>query len=342
MAASDVFVVATSALWGRKARLVSKICLLITEQFEPTADCLLAELRRRGVPCLRWNLDQFPSGSSLTYRACDGHFGAKISTDGRELDLGSVGSIWCRSLRPSGFPGGMNEEDRRFAQEEAQRALDALMTTMKVLWINHPHCHARANSKPAQLCVAHQVGLDIPPTVLTNDPGEAREFVVRSAGDTVYKAHSQSLNLESGKALYTGLLTEKELDKLDLIRVSPGIFQQFVAKAYEVRATVVGPRIFCGKINSQASVETKIDWRHKPFDIEQEPIKLPPDVEARIHALMQVFGLSYGAFDFIVTPEGRHVFLEVNPAGQYLWVEAKTKLPITAALVDMLGNACRT
>jgi len=321
---------------------LTKTCLLITEQFEPTADCLLAELRRRGVPCLRWNMDRFPLGSSLTYRTDNGRFEAEISSDGRKVRLDGVGGVWCRGFRPSGFPEGMNDADRSFVQDEAQRALDGLMTALGATWINHPHCHARANSKPAQLCVAHQVGLDIPPTVLTNDPEEAGAFVARSAGDTVFKAHSQNLNLEYGKALYTGVVTEKELSKLDLIRVSPGIFQQLVAKSYEVRATVVGSRIFSGRINSQASPGTSIDWRHKPFDIEEEPIELPPDVEAKIHALMRAFGLVYGALDFIVTPEGRHVFLEVNPAGQYLWVEAKTKLPITAALADVLTDACRT
>ena len=55
---------------------------------------------------------------------------------------------------------------------------------------------------------------------------------------------------------------------------------------------------------------------------------------------MDAFGLLYGAFDFIVTPEGRHVFLEVNPAGQYLWVEAKTGLQITSAVVDALTAPC--
>jgi hypothetical protein len=46
----------------------------------------------------------------------------------------------------------------------------------------------------------------------------------------------------------------------------------------------------------------------------------------------------YGAFDFIVTPKGHYVFLEVNPAGQYMWVEAKTRLPITLALAEVLSN----
>ena len=315
---------------------MAKTCLLIAEQYEPTADFLLAELRRRGVPCVRWNLDQFPLGSSLTYRVRDGHLGGEIVSDGRRVDLGSVASVWCRGFRPSGFPNGMTGADRTFAELEAQRALDALLTTLKVTWINHPYSLARANSKPAQLSVALQVGLDIPPTVVTNDPAEVRGFVGQLTGDAVYKAHSQNIDLENGKALFTGLLTPKEMDKLDLIRVSPGIFQEFVAKAYEVRATVVGSRIFSGKIDSQANVESKIDWRHRPYDIEESPIELPADVEAKMHALMGELGLVYGAFDFIVTPEGRHVFLEVNPSGQYLWVEAATKLPITAALVDAL------
>lgn len=321
-------------------RAVSKICLLITEQFEPTADFILAELRRREIPAVRWNLDRFPFDSSLTYRIGERTDAAELVSDGRRIDLDDVGSVWCRGFRPSGFPEDFDDEERRFAQEESQRALDALMTRLQVPWINHPQRHARANSKPAQLSAARRVGLDIPPTLISNDPEEVRAFVARAGGETVFKAHSQNLNLEPGKALFTALLTTREMERVDLIRRSPGIFQQFVPKAYEVRSTVVGSRIFSGKIDSQAHPETRIDWRHKPFDIEEEPITLPPDVEARILALMREFGLVYGALDFIVTPEGRHVFLEVNPAGQYLWVEATTKLPITAAIVDVLAEAC--
>jgi hypothetical protein len=213
---------------------MSKICLLITERFEPTADWLLEELRRSGVPCVRWNLDSFPSGSSLTYRASDGHFCTEIVTDGRRVDLDSVGSIWCRDYRPSGLPEGMREQDRAFAQSECQRAIDALMTIARVKWVNHPHLHARANSKPAQLFVAQQVGFDIPTTVITNDPKQALEFVSQAEGRSIYKAMSQTLDLDHGKALFTGLVTRAELETVDLIRISPGIFQRLVPKVVVV------------------------------------------------------------------------------------------------------------
>lgn len=298
----------------------------------------MEEFRRRGEACLRWNLDQFPVGSAITFSWSNGNFNADLFTDGRRLDIQSIGSVWCRGFRPLGLPDGLSEPDRIFVQSEAQRALDSLMTITNALWINHPHSHARANSKPAQLFVANQIGFHIPPTVITNDPFRAREFVAKSDGQTVYKAMSQSLSLERGKALFTGLITEKEMAKLGLIRVSPGVFQAFVPKAYEVRVTVVGSRVFSGKIDSQATIETHIDWRHRPFDMEETPISLPLEIETKIQSFMKVFGLVYGAFDFIVTPDGRYVFLEINPAGQYMWVETKTQLPITQALVDVLSN----
>ncbi len=320
---------------------MSKVCLLIADRFEPTADVLLAELRRREVPCLRWNLDQYPLGGVLTYRASRERFEVEITGDGRKLGLDDVASVWCRGLQPSGFPDDIGAVDRRFAETGARRALNALATVTNAVWINHPESLVRANSKPAQLALARQIGLDIPDTIITNDPDEARRFTATARQQTIYKSLSQTLDVETGKALFTGLITEAEIANLDLIRLTPGIFQALVPKSYEVRATVVGSRIFSAKIDSQAHAETKLDWRHLPFEVDEQPIELPPSVETKIHEFMAAFGLIYGAFDFIVTPEGRHVFLEINPAGQYMWVQSRTGLPITEALADALVEPCR-
>jgi glutathione synthase/RimK-type ligase-like ATP-grasp enzyme len=317
-----------------------KTCLLLAERLEPTADLLVAEMRRRGVRCVRWNLDQFPVGSTLTYRTCGDDFRAEIATDGRKIDLDEVGSIWCRGVQALGFPPDLTGADRRFAEAETERTLTALYTIAEAVWVNHPHCHARANAKPAQLALARELGFDIPATVITNDPDEVRAFVTRSTGAVIYKTLTQSLDTEPGKALFTSIVTDKALATLDLIRVTPGVFQELIPKAYELRVTVVGSRIFSARIDSQSRPQTKIDWRHLPFAVDAA-IDLPSDVEARIRALMKALGLVYGALDFIVTPQGRHVFLEVNPAGQYMWIESKLGLPITAALADALSDPCR-
>lgn len=253
----------------------------------------------------------------------------------------SVGSIWWGWDQPNGFPGDLVGEERGFAEREAQLALTALMTVGDFRWINHPLRERRAKSKPAQLFVARQVGFEIPQTVITNDPDEARAFIEKSSKQIVYKGLSQPRNMKPGTVLFTNVLTSDKLAKLDLIRLTPGIFQERVDKAYEIRVTVVATRIFGARIDSQAQAAATLDWRRALQDVNYEAIDLPPEIETKIHAFMDAFGLVYGAFDFIVTPDGRYVFLEVNPSGQYMWVECATGLGITAALVEALSEPCR-
>ncbi len=72
------------------------------------------------------------------------------------------------------------------------------------------------------------------------------------------------------------------------------------------------------------------------FATQYAPHDLPRDVEQHCVELVEQLGLTYGAIDMIVTPDGRYVFLEINPAGLYLWIEAATGLPITDAICDLL------
>jgi glutathione synthase/RimK-type ligase-like ATP-grasp enzyme len=318
-----------------------KSILLITARFDPAADLLLAELRRRDVPSVRWNTDHFPLDSVLTYRASANDFRAEFVSDGRRIDLSTIGSVWWQWDQPGGFPVELAGEEKRFAETESQLALAALTTIGNFMWINNPKHERAARSKPAQLFVAREIGLDIPRTVITNDPDEVRQFVAATQTQTVYKGLSQARDLESGKALFTGLLTQERIADLNLIRVTPGIFQERIKKSYELRVTVVGTRIFSAKIDSQAHAKATLDWRPFLQDLEYEVVELPPEIEAKILIFMRTFGLIYGAFDFIVTPEGRYVFLEVNPSGQYMWVECATGLEITAALADALSEPCR-
>ena len=128
--------------------------------------------------------------------------------------------------------------------------------------------------------------------------------------------------------------------KLDLIRLTPGIFQERVEKAYELRVTVVGSQIFAVKIDSQKNRDAQLDWRRALHNVGYAAVELPHAVEEKILAFMRTFGLFYGAFDFIVTPGGRYVFLEINPSGQYMWLECAADLGITTALADALMEPC--
>ena len=54
--------------------------------------------------------------------------------------------------------------------------------------------------------------------------------------------------------------------------------------------------------------------------------------------LVRRLGLHYGTIDMVLTPDGRYVFLEINPNGQYLWIEKQSGLPITEAVCDLLAR----
>jgi glutathione synthase/RimK-type ligase-like ATP-grasp enzyme len=295
-----------------------KSILLITEEFDPNTDNLIRELLHRGIPYVRWNLDRYPQHSSLTYRATATSFEGAIETDGRLVAFEDTGSVWYRTYRASGFPDRLNSDQREFAAQEAEMALDALPLVTDWRWINEPRHYRQATRKPAQLFAAQRLGFAIPPTEISNDPDKIRAFCYRFGPEIIYKALSQSTNLERGKAIFTGLVTAQALSSLDLIRHTPGIFQKLIPKAYEVRLTVVADRIFAVKILSQEKEKTRIDWRLAPYDLKYQCIELPQDIRYLVTAFMTEFNLVYSCLDFVVTPTGEYVFLESNPGGQYL------------------------
>jgi D-alanine-D-alanine ligase-like ATP-grasp enzyme len=51
---------------------------------------------------------------------------------------------------------------------------------------------------------------------------------------------------------------------------------------------------------------------------------------------MNITGLAFGAFDFVVTPDNEWVVLECNPEGQWGWIEENTGLPIADAIAKYL------
>ncbi len=119
--------------------------------------------------------------------------------------------------------------------------------------------------------------------------------------------------------------------------LAPVIYQREIRKAFDVRVTVIGDKVFAAAIHSQDHNETEVDWRSGTRDdLRHEAIELPPDVAAQCLALTAALGLRYGAIDLVADLDGRHWFLEINPNGQWAWIERRTGLPLAEAIVDTL------
>lgn len=120
------------------------------------------------------------------------------------------------------------------------------------------------------------------------------------------------------------------------------ITQEEIKKQYDVRVTVVGSQLFATAILSQEHEETTVDWRKgsRP-DLQHERIDLPREVEEKCFALMKRLNLRYGAIDLVCDLQGKLWFLEINPNGQWAWIENLTGYPIAAAIVDELEDIAR-
>jgi glutathione synthase/RimK-type ligase-like ATP-grasp enzyme len=281
------------------------------------------------------DLADFPQRATIQLSYMDVVCEQRLTVRGESVRLADCKAVWWR--RPQGFVPHAEIErasHRQFVSNESQEAFAGLWEGLDALWVNAPRRDLRAGRKAYQLRLAQQLGLRIPGTVITNEPGEALAFIRERGPDRViYKAFTATQE----EWRETRLLRADALDHLDHVRYAPVIFQEYVDADVDVRVTMVGERAFAAAIHSQESaykVDFRMDWRNTRVDA----LALPDEVERLLRTLMTELGLVYGAIDMRRTPAGEYVFLEVNPAGQWLFIEERTGQPITQTLADVLAH----
>jgi len=250
-------------------------------------------------------------------------------------------SVWCRRPKPPVPQEGIQDADvREFVAEESHDFLRDLWNAVDCRWLPaRPLTILRAQCKAAQLRVAGELGLELPPTLFTNDPDEFLNFYQQNNGNIVSKLVGFAIQKAARNTFlrFTEVVAKRDVGYATTIQYCPVILQAYVPKRLELRITVVGRQVFAAEIHSQDTHHTRHDWRR--YDLDHTPHfvhDLPPEVQERLVRLVERLGLCYGAIDMILTPDGRYVFLEINPNGQYLWIEKKIGLPISAAICDLL------
>jgi glutathione synthase/RimK-type ligase-like ATP-grasp enzyme len=308
--------------------------LVIAREDDAHTQAVLRHVRELGTEFLVADLSRFPRFSSLKVRyTCCGDRGFGLSFGEEAHDLGRFRSGWWRRPQhPRISEDIVPETHRLFATNEAAEALAGLWHALDIAWVNDPARDHVAHRKIFQLRQAQECGFTLPDTLITNDPDDARLFIDRRGyRNVVYKAFS-ALEEEWRE---TRLLRPEELELLDHVRYAPLIFQEYVEAVHDVRITVVGDAIFAAAIHSQET-SYPVDFRMDMDNAAISAVDLPEPVADQIRALMRALGLSFGAIDMRLRPDGEYVFLEINPAGQWLFVEEATGQPIAMALARLL------
>lgn len=156
--------------------------LVLTHWFDPTADSVVRALAKRGAGVFRCDAADFPQ--RLVMNAAIGVEGwsGELRTEHRSVSLGAVTAAYYRRPSVWEFADGMSGPERAWAASEARFGFGGLLSAA-VPWLNHPAAIARAEYKPVQLHESVRAGLDVPATLLTNDPARAAQFAIDHDGE---------------------------------------------------------------------------------------------------------------------------------------------------------------
>jgi glutathione synthase/RimK-type ligase-like ATP-grasp enzyme len=307
---------------------------------------LHAQAVRRQLDLLNVQCAVFDIATLLQHSVTYKHSGNSFTTvcDGDSIDFGAVSAIWNRRPTRPRSPAMPEEWVEKLIEHETSRAFWGMLRTLDCLWVNHPRDQEEAAIKVNQLKLAREVGLRTPETEVTNDPAAAREFYERCDGRIIYKMIDELSALhfpltEMPRGLNTMPVRDVDLSHLSQVQFCLHLFQQKIEKIADIRVTIVGAEVFAAKIESQQGIG-QLDFR-LDYSVPILNWELPPHVVQGCFALLEKFRLNFGAFDFCLDAHDNYFFLELNPAGQYLWVEEALGLGISAALARLLsGRRC--
>ena len=323
--------------------------LIITHSDDNECVTRVAEaIARKGRHIIRFDTDRYPTDVRLSaYYGRPGDERLTLTNDDGEFDLREVTAVWHRRLSfGAQLPAGLDQQLRHASIGEASAAAHGMLASLKAFRMDHLHHIRHAENKQLQLQVARELGLDTPRTLTTNDPTAARAFAQSCEGGIVTKMLSSFAIYDEGKELvvFTNPVQPEDLADLSGLRLCPATFQELLSKSLEIRVTVVGQRVMSAAVDSQISARATHDWRRDGVRMihDWKPYQLPLDVEEKLLRLMDYFSLNYGAIDIILTPDRRHAFLELNPSGEFFWLERTPGLPISDAIADvLLGHSPR-
>lgn len=319
------------------------ILVLSQERYDPTTEKVCDWIEHLGAPWTRLNGEDLNGDAPFALTLGDRGEELRLHLGGEEVRRADVSAVWRRRWHQLQNLPSFEEADPRTQRRAHAHLVSELMATsnsvfsvlQEVPWLSAP----RSVNKLRALQLARAAGLDIPATLLTNDREALRAFAAAHPR-VVTKCASDGEMFDAGGetyALYTSLVSAGEIDRLPP-RIFPSLVQEAVEKRWEVRVFYLDGECFPMAIFSQEDAQTQVDFRiyNHAAPNRTVPYRLPPPVEAGVHALMAALGLETGSVDLIRTPDGRHVFLEVNPVGQFAMVAEPCNYPLYRRVAEYL------
>lgn len=316
--------------------------LIITNKEDLTVDFVIEALKRRGVSYYRFNTEDIGS----TIKVYLDKNGYSLFDDRKSLivKIKDFSSVYFRRPKLPCPAQGLTSGERLFCITEISTYLEGIYRSLAPsFWLNSVFDMRIIENKPYQLGVAKEIGFLIPDFCISNDPDACIEFI-EEHHCCIFKPLKSGLIEESedlGKVIYTTRVDQNFIDRISTIGSFPVYIQRQIVKNSDIRVTVVGKKIFGAKIISQDSELSEVDWRRSDSMLPHEKIEIPVEVGDMCLRLCELFKLNFAAIDFILDDFGRFWFLEINPNGQWAWIEGLLGYPISNEISGLLASGGR-
>ncbi|GAB4376630.1 MAG: ATP-grasp ribosomal peptide maturase [Elainellaceae cyanobacterium] len=279
-------------------------------------------LEQAGAIVNYWDTQQFPTQSQISWSPTlqTGHL---VLPGQPPLAFATIHSVFWRNFSGVAVPVLTNADQHQIAINDAMSAMRSFVQACPAYWVNSWDAYQFHKEKPLQLAKAKQLGVQIPATLITNDPAQVVQFV-----DCYEKAIFKPVY---GGA-HTALITRAHLEPKRLqtvLRLAPVTVQEYIPGT-NIRSYIVGKSIYAAEIRSIA-----LDFR-SDRQAELIPLELPEAIQQQCLEIAKAFSLEWTAIDWRMTPAGNYVFLEANPSPMFLHFERQTHFPITKRLVELL------
>lgn len=249
---------------------------------------------------------------------------------GAVVQVSDIDVLWWRRVPPKQIlPDSLSKDPVNIDiinRDCAAALFGILRTEFRGTWLNDVRATQHAGNKLVQLDAAQQSGLRVPKTLVTQDPEHVARFWRDCAGKIIAKPIAGTRKT----AVLTERLSSDILQNHAGIRACPAIYQEYIEGTKHLRVQVFGDSIYAAQIESQ-----DVDWRMN-LDVPMSAVDIPRDLAKRLRSTLDALGLRMGIVDLKLDDAAQPVWLEVNPQGQFLFIEGLTDLKLTEAFVEFL------
>jgi glutathione synthase/RimK-type ligase-like ATP-grasp enzyme len=310
--------------------------LLITNKGDITTDFIVQRLHERKTSFYRLNTDEISKTIEISFDIVNGSYFIKDKLLNTQIDLTKFSAVYFRRPELPIPTQSLDSIEVEFIQSEITGVLEGMYRILQcAYWISNVFSIRNAENKIYQLMMAKDLGFRIPQSLISNSFENANKFFVDQRNCIIKPIRVGRLGDE--KIIFTNRL-ESFPEDTDEIESCPQFFQEEIKKRGDVRVTVVGKKVFSALIHSQENPDTITDWRKGQMELNHSEHQLPIELEKLCIALVSQLELGFGAIDLILDEEGNYFFLEINPNGQWAWIESQLGFDISGEIVNLLIN----